>query len=57
MNPSLQSLGEAASLASDLVPFLAAPLILLLLWEVVLLLAAILGMRSKTGRGESRHPG
>lgn len=46
MNPGLQSVAEAASWVGVLVPFLVAPLVLLLLWEVVVLLAAILGTRS-----------
>jgi len=45
MSPSALFLAEAASWVGTLVPFLAAPLILLLLWEVVILLGAILGVR------------
>lgn len=54
MSPGLQSLAEAASWLGDLVPFLTAPLILLLVWEIVVLLAAVLGIRSDSHPDRSR---
>jgi len=51
MNPGTLFLAEAASWVGALVPFLAAPLLLLLLWEIVVLLGAILGTGSTSSRG------
>lgn len=56
MNPSTLFLAEAASWVGALVPFLAAPLVLLLLWEVVVLLGAILGARSASASGSGVRP-
>lgn len=46
MNPIQLSLLDAASWLTVLVRFLAAPLALLLIWEIVVLLGAILGSLS-----------
>ena len=56
MNPGTLFLAEAASWVGALTLFLAAPLALLLLWEVVVLLGAVIGVLSAASAGSGTGP-